>query len=177
VCFVPGEHGQAAGESLRDQQVRALDSWLGARQKCIYRALGGNDLGEALGVAKDVLRMSQLVSQHLRVSLDLGETLEADEGIDRVRSGTHPGAFDVQGTEPDDRDVAEARRIDALDMEHPDLPRGHLGWGDHLDVKDVSGGSGPFPQPSQRGRPRLSGWVGRRHDLLDGAPDAELSLR
>jgi hypothetical protein len=121
--------------------------------------------------------VSQLVSQHLRESLDFGETFEADERIDRIRSRTRPGELDVPGAEPDDRDVPESRGIDVLDMEDSDSSRRHLERGDHLDVKDVGGGSGPFPQPSQRGRAWLSGWVGRTHDLLDRAPDADVSLR
>jgi Tol biopolymer transport system component len=82
--------------------------------------------------------MSQLVSQHLRESLDLGKTVEADEGIDRIRSRTRPSELDVPGAGPDDRDVAETRGVDALDMEHSDSPRRHLERRDHLDVKDVS---------------------------------------
>ena len=77
--------------------MRALDPRLGAGQERLDRALGGYDLGEALGALQDVFRMSQLVTQHLRVSLDLAETLEADEGNGRIGSRSSPGVLDVPG--------------------------------------------------------------------------------
>src|SRR4029079_10084380 len=105
---------------------------------CLYSTLCGFDLSEVLRALEEVLGMSQLVSQHLGESLDLGETFEADEGIDRIRSRTRPSELEVPGAEPDDCDVAETRGVDELDMEHSDLPRSHLERGEHLDVNDVS---------------------------------------
>ena len=91
-------------------QGQALGSSLAAGPECgqrfFYRALGGYDLGEALGVLECMLRMSQLMCQDLRVSLDIGETLEADEGGDRVRTPPDLGVLDVPRAEPDDRDVS-----------------------------------------------------------------------
>ena len=73
--------------------------------------------------------------------------------------------------------MAKTHGVDAFDAEDPGRPRRLSKRGYHLHVKDVGGGSGPIPEASQRGGARLSRFVGCRYDFLDGAADADVSLR